>query len=155
MIILVQREAMVSAGKVHKQNRTEKRTRLTRHFPLKHLQIPPVRLDFFGIWTAGNVGSTSSASSSSSLSLSKTWTAEEFTGKYLNVKEKTKSTKARLGKATSNHFFGLNLEIWLKDFILFWRFSSPHISTVNFEIQWDFSIGSEHGVKHVKESQTF
>jgi hypothetical protein len=49
MIILVQREAMVSAGKVHKQNRTEKRTRLTRHFPLKHLQIPPVRLDFFGI----------------------------------------------------------------------------------------------------------
>ncbi len=78
------------------------------------------------------------------------------------MKEKTKFTKARLGKATSNHFFLVKFRNlakrnfkMAKNFNFFVRFSSPHISTVFFEIQWDFSIGSEHVVKHVKESQTF
>jgi hypothetical protein len=39
------------------------------------------------------------------LSLSLTWRVEGIHRQVLNVKEKTKFTKARLGKATSNHFF--------------------------------------------------
>jgi hypothetical protein len=39
-----------------------------------------------------------------SLPLSKTWRAEGIHRQVLNVKEKTKSTKARLDKATSTHF---------------------------------------------------
>jgi hypothetical protein len=47
---------------------------------------------------------------------------KEFTGKYLNVKEKTETTKARLGKATSNHFFGAKLRNLAKRFfIFFWE----------------------------------
>jgi hypothetical protein len=54
-----------------------------------------------------------------SLSLSQTWRAEGIHRQVLNVKEKTKTTKARLGKVTSNHFFLAKLRNLAKRFLNF------------------------------------